>query len=40
MEFLGIHAREWVSPAVVMFMLKELVENDSAHPDLLENVDW
>merc|ERR1712077_167835 len=36
----GIHAREWVSPAVVMFMLKELVENDSDHPDLLENIDW
>merc|ERR1712183_1256924 len=36
----GIHAREWVSPAVVMFMLKELVENDSDHQDLLENIDW
>ena len=23
-----------------MFMLKELVENDSNHQDLLENIDW
>ena len=29
-----------MSPAVVMFMLKELVENDSDHQDLLENIDW
>merc|ERR1711970_322120 len=36
----GIHAREWVSPAATTWMLKELVENDAAHPDLLENLDW
>lgn len=36
----GIHAREWVSPAAVTFMLRELVENDSDHPDLLDNLDW
>ena len=36
----GIHAREWVSPATTTWMLKELVENDAAHPDLLENLDW
>lgn len=36
----GIHAREWISPATVTWMLKELVENDADHPDLTENMDW
>ena len=36
----GIHAREWISPAVGTWMLNELVENDSAHPELLDKLDW
>jgi len=36
----GIHAREWISPATGTWMLHELVENDSAHPDLTEKLDW
>ena len=36
----GIHAREWIAPAVVTWMLNELVENDAAHEDLTENYDW
>ena len=32
--------REWVSPAAVTWMLKEVVENDSAHSDLTETLDW
>jgi len=36
----GIHAREWVSPATVTYMLMELVENDADHSDLTENLDW
>jgi len=36
----GIHAREWISPAAVTWMLREVVENDAEHPDLLENMDW
>ena len=36
----GIHAREWVSPAVATYMAMELVENDDAHPDLTKELDW
>jgi len=36
----GIHAREWISPATVTWMLRELVENDQDHPDLTEGLDW
>jgi len=36
----GIHAREWIAPAVGTWMLNELVENDGAHPDLTEKLDW
>jgi len=36
----GIHAREWIGPATVTWMLKELVENDTAHSDLTESMDW
>jgi len=36
----GIHSREWVSPAAVTWMLRELVENNQTHPELTENLDW
>ena len=36
----GIHAREWISPAVGTWMLNELVENNTAHPELTERLDW
>lgn len=36
----GIHAREWISSATVTWMLKELVENNDNHADLLDNLDW
>ena len=36
----GIHAREWITPAVNTWMLNELVENEDDHPDLLDKLDW
>jgi len=36
----GIHAREWISPATGTWMLNELVENDAAHPEFTEKLDW
>ena len=36
----GIHAREWIAPAVGTWMLNELVENDAAHPELTDKLDW
>jgi len=36
----GVHAREWITPAVATFLLKELVEKHSDHPDLVNSLDW
>ncbi len=36
----GIHAREWIAPAAAMYLAQELVENESEHPDLTEDLDW
>ena len=36
----GIHAREWISPAFVTWLINELVENYAAHPRYLDNIDW
>ncbi len=36
----GIHAREWISPAVVMYMVRELTERADANADLVDNLDW
>ena len=36
----GIHAREWISPAVVTYIMMELVEHDSSHPELTTKLDW
>ena len=37
----GIHAREWISPATVMWTLKELVEGGGAlNNELIEKLDW
>ena len=36
----GIHAREWMSPAVVTYFINELTVNADANMDMLENLDW
>merc|ERR1719452_116646 len=36
----GIHAREWISPATGTWMLNEVIENDAAHPEFTEKLDW
>merc|ERR1712002_584469 len=36
----GIHAREWIAPAVATFIIRELVENYDKHPDYLDKLNW
>ncbi|PNF25142.1 Carboxypeptidase B [Cryptotermes secundus] len=36
----GTHAREWISPAVVMYTLKQLVENFKINRKIVEGADW
>ncbi|XP_055299541.1 carboxypeptidase B-like [Sitodiplosis mosellana] len=36
----GIHAREWISPASVTYIVNELVENWESQPDHIKNVNW
>jgi predicted deacylase len=36
----GIHANEWTGPATLMYLIRELVENNDAHPHLTEKLDW
>merc|ERR1712121_273365 len=32
----GIHAREWIAPAVATFIIRELVENYNDHPSYID----
>ena len=37
---LGIHAREWISPATATFIMRELVENQAENQDLIDFFDF
>merc|ERR1719288_65730 len=36
----GIHAREWIAPAVATFIVRELVEDYAEHPDYIDKINW
>jgi len=36
----GIHAREWIAPAVATYIVNQLVSNNTAHPDYLDKINW
>merc|ERR1719187_304604 len=36
----GIHAREWISPAVAAFIVRELVEDYDEHPEYIDKINW
>ena len=36
----GIHAREWIPPAVATFIVRELVEDYAEHPEYLDKINW
>merc|ERR1711970_150229 len=36
----GIHAREWIAPAVATFIVRGLVEDYAEHPDYIDKINW
>lgn len=36
----GIHAREWISPPVAIFLIQQLTEHQSTNAGLLDDLDW
>jgi Zinc carboxypeptidase/Carboxypeptidase activation peptide len=36
----GVHAREWVGPQSTLYLLNQLVTNESVSRELLDKVDW
>jgi murein tripeptide amidase MpaA len=35
-----MHGREWISPAVALFVMKQLVENYEKNRGLVDKLDW
>ena len=36
----GIHAREWISVAVALFVIRQLVEFHKSYKSLVQDLDW
>ncbi|XP_050297839.1 carboxypeptidase B-like [Anthonomus grandis grandis] len=36
----GIHAREWITPATVTYIINQFVTNWEAEPKYVQNIDW
>lgn len=36
----GIHAREWITPASVTYIINELLSNWEQEPKYIQNIDW
>jgi murein tripeptide amidase MpaA len=36
----GIHAREWITPAVVTYIVRELTDFAESNVDVVQNLDW
>lgn len=36
----GMHAREWIGPAVATYILSQIVEKNQSFSKLLESADW
>lgn len=36
----GVHAREWATIPVALYLIQELVENRAKHPQMVELLDW
>ena len=39
-DLIGIHAREWISPATATYIIKELVENHKQNQYLIDAFDF
>ena len=36
----GIHAREWIAPAVATYLVNELMTNTTNPPEYLDKINW
>ena len=36
----GIHAREWITPATITYMIREIVDNPQKYDCIMNEFDW